>query len=162
MNSESSIKVNPWVIAAAVILPTFMEVLDTTIVSVSMPHIAGTLSASTSEVTWVQTSYLISNAIVLPTSAWFSSFFGRKRFFMVCTIIFTVASLLCGIAPTLGILIFARVLQAAGGGALQPLSQSILLESFPPAKRGQAMSVGGLGVVAAPVRGPLIRGWITD
>jgi MFS transporter, DHA2 family, multidrug resistance protein len=162
MNSESSIKVNPWVIAAAVILPTFMEVLDTTIVSVSMPHIAGTLSASTSEVTWVQTSYLISNAIVLPTSAWFSSFFGRKRFFMVCTIIFTIASLLCGIAPTLGILIFARVLQGAGGGALQPLSQSILLESFPPAKRGQAMSVWGLGVVAAPVLGPLIGGWITD
>src|SRR5271170_2994984 len=123
MNSGSPIKVNPWVIAAAVILPTFMEVLDTTIVSVSMPHIAGTLSASTSEVTWVQTSYLISNAIVLPTSAWFSSFFGRKRFLMTCVAIFTFASFLCGIAPTLGVLIFARVLQGAGGGALQPLSQ---------------------------------------
>jgi DHA2 family multidrug resistance protein len=162
MNDEAPIKLNPWLIAAAVILPTFMEVLDTTIVSVSMPHIAGSLSASTSEVTWVQTSYLISNAIILPTSAWFSSYFGRKRFFMACTTIFTIASFLCGIAPTLGFLIIARVLQGAGGGALQPLSQAILLESFPPAKRGQAMSVWGLGVVAAPVLGPLVGGWITD
>ncbi|HTA28938.1 MAG TPA: DHA2 family efflux MFS transporter permease subunit, partial [Candidatus Cybelea sp.] len=146
----------------AVILPTFMEVLDTTIVSVSLPHIAGSLSASTSEATWVQTSYLISNAIILPASAWFSSFFGRKRFLMTCVAIFTFASFLCGIAPTLGVLIFARVLQGAGGGALQPLSQAILLESFPPAKRGQAMSVWGLGIVAAPVLGPLVGGWITD
>src|SRR5271170_1550764 len=162
MKNEAPIKINPWLIAAAVILPTFMEVLDTTIVSVSLPHIAGSLSASTSEATWVQTSYLISNAIILPASAWFSSFFGRKRFLMTCVAIFTFASFLCGIAPTLGILIFARVLQGAGGGAMQPLSQSILLESFPPAKRGQAMSVWGLGVVAAPVLGPLIGGWITD
>src|SRR5258708_24906423 len=138
--------VNPWLIAAAVILPTFMEVLDTTIVSVSLPNIAGSLSASTSEVTWVQTSYLISNAIVLPASAWFSSFFGRKRFFLACVAIFTLASGLCGIAPTLGVLIIARVLQGAGGGALQPLSQAILLESFPPARHGQAMGVWGLGV----------------
>src|SRR5260221_1272772 len=120
--------VNPWLIAAAVILPTFMEVLDTTIVSVSMPHIAGSLSASTSEVTWVQTSYLISNAIILPTSAWFSSFFGRKRFFVACTTIFTIAPFLCGIAPTLGVLIFARVLRGAGAAALQRPSQAILLE----------------------------------
>src|SRR5258708_22163404 len=115
MSNEAPIKVNPWLIAAAVILPTFMEGLDTTIVSVSMPHIAGALSASTSEVTWVQTSYLISNAIVLPTSGWFSAFLGRKRFVMICTAIFTLASLICGTAPTLAVLIFAPVLQAAGG-----------------------------------------------
>lgn len=163
MNDDSSaIKINPWLIAAAVILPTFMEVLDTTIVSVSLPHIAGSLSASTSEATWVQTSYLISNAIVLPASAWFSSYFGRKRFFMACTTLFTLASFLCGVAPTLGVLVFARVLQGVGGGALQPLSQAILLESFPPAKRGQAMAVWGLGIVAAPILGPLLGGWITD
>jgi DHA2 family multidrug resistance protein len=162
MNDEAPFKVNPWLIAAAVILPTFMEVLDTTIVSVSLPHIAGNLSASTSEATWVQTSYLISNAIVLPASGWFSSFFGRKRLFMFCTAMFTLSSFLCGIAPTLGVLVFARVLQGAGGGALQPLSQAILLESFPPAKRGQAMAVWGFGVVAAPVLGPLLGGWITD
>jgi DHA2 family multidrug resistance protein len=162
VNFENATKVNPWLIAAAVIVPTFMEVLDTTIVSVSLPHIAGTLSASTSETTWVQTSYLISNAIVLPASGWFSSFFGRKRFFLACVAIFTIASGLCGAAPTLGVLIVARVLQGAGGGALQPLSQAILLESFPPAKHGQAMSVWGLGVIVAPVLGPLLGGWITD
>ena len=162
MKDQTSTKVNPWVIAAAVIVPTFMEVLDTTIVSVSLPHIAGSLSAATSEVTWVQTSYLISNAIVLPASAWFSSFFGRKRFFLACVAIFTLASGLCGLAPTLGVLIAARVLQGAGGGALQPLSQAILLESFPPARHGQAMGVWGLGVVVAPVLGPLLGGWITD
>jgi DHA2 family multidrug resistance protein len=162
MKTESPIQVNPWLIAAAVVLPTFMEVLDTTIVSVALPHIAGNLSASSSQATWVQTSYLISNAVVLPASAWLSSFFGRKRFFMVSIAIFTVASFLCGIAPALGILVIARVLQGVGGGALQPLSQAILLESFPPDKRGQAMSVWGLGVIVAPVLGPLLGGWITD
>ena len=162
MNSEASIKVNPWLIAAAVVLPTFMEVLDTTIVSVALPYIAGNLSASSSEATWVQTSYLVSNAVVLPASAWFSSFFGRKRFFMACIAIFSVASFTCGIAPSLSVLILARVLQGAGGGALQPLSQAILLESFPPEKRGQAMSVWGLGVIVAPVLGPLLGGWVTD
>jgi DHA2 family multidrug resistance protein len=139
-----------------------MEVLDTTIVSVALPYIAGNLAASSSEATWVQTSYLVSNAVVLPASAWFSSFFGRKRFFMTCIGIFSAASFLCGIAPSLGVLILARVLQGAGGGALQPLSQAILLESFPPAKRGQAMAVWGFGVVVAPVLGPLIGGWVTD
>ena len=162
MNKQASIKVNPWLIAAAVVVPTFMEVLDTTIVSVSLPNIAGSLSASTSEATWTQTSYLISNAIVLPASAWFSSFFGRKRFFLACVVIFTAASVLCGMAPTLGMLIVARILQGAGGGALQPLSQAILLESFPPAKHGQAIAVWGLGVVVAPVLGPVLGGWITD
>src|SRR5882724_11913694 len=151
MSNEARIIVNPWLIAAAVILPTFMEVLDTTIVSVSLPHIAGSLSASSSEATWVQTSYLISNAIVLPARAWFSSFFGRKRFFLACVAIFTLASGLCGVAPSLGVLIVARVLQGAGGGALQPLSQAILLESFPHEKQGQAMGVWGVGVVVAPV-----------
>src|SRR5277367_4769947 len=115
MNTEAPIKINPWLIAAAVILPTFMEVLDTTIVSVSLPHIAGSLSASSSEATWVQTSYLISNAIILPASGWFSSFFGRKRFLVACIAIFTLSSYLCGIAPTLGVLILARVLQGVGG-----------------------------------------------
>jgi len=162
VNNQTSTKVNPWLIAAAVILPTFMEVLDTTIVSVSLPNIAGSLSASTSEATWTQTSYLISNAIVLPASAWFSSFFGRKRFLLACVAVFTAASVLCGMAPTLGVLIVARILQGAGGGALQPLSQAILLESFPPAKHGQALAVWGLGVVVAPVLGPVLGGWITD
>ena len=162
MSNDTSIKVNPWLIAAAVVLPTFMEVLDTTIVSVALPYIAGNLSASNTEATWVQTSYLVSNAVVLPASAWFASYFGRKRFFMACIGIFSMASFLCGIAPTLGVLILARVLQGAGGGALQPLSQAILLESFPPAKRGQAMAVWGFGVVVAPVLGPLLGGWVTD
>ena len=129
---KSRIKVNPWLIAAAVIVPTFMEVLDTTVVSVSLPNIAGNLSATNTEATWVQTSYLISNAVVLPASAWFSSFFGRKRFLLACIAIFTIASFICGMAPSLAVLIFARVIQGAGGGALQPISQAILLESFPP------------------------------
>jgi MFS transporter, DHA2 family, multidrug resistance protein len=160
--SNEAPKINPWLFAAAVVLPTFMEVLDTTIVSVALPYIAGNLSASSSEATWVQTSYLVSNAVVLPASAWFSTYFGRKRFFMACIAIFSAASFLCGIAPTLGMLILARVLQGAGGGALQPLSQAILLEAFPPAKRGQAMAVWGFGVVVAPVLGPLLGGWVTD
>jgi DHA2 family multidrug resistance protein len=152
----------PWIVAVAVMLATFMEVLDTTIVTVSMPHMAGNLSATTDEATWVATSYLVSNAVVLPASAWFSSRFGRKRFLISCIAIFTFASLLCGAAPTLGFLILARVLQGAGGGALQPLAQAILLESFPPSRRGQAMAAYGLGVVVAPVIGPVLGGWITD
>jgi DHA2 family multidrug resistance protein len=157
-----ALPVNPWLIAAAVVLPTFMEVLDTTIVSVALPYIAGNLSASTSQATWVQTSYLISNAIVLPASAWFSAFFGRKRYFIVSIAVFAVASLLSGIAPSLGFLVAAQLLMGAGGGALQPLSQAILMESFPPEKRGKAMSVWALGVVVAPVLGPVVGGWITD
>jgi DHA2 family multidrug resistance protein len=153
---------SPWIIAVAVMLATFMEVLDTTIVTVSLPHMAGNLSATTDEATWVVTSYLVSNAVVLPASAWFSLRFGRKRFLIACIGIFTVASLLCGAAPTLGFLVLARVLQGVGGGALQPLAQAILLESFPPARRGQAMAVYGLGVVVAPVLGPVLGGWITD
>jgi DHA2 family multidrug resistance protein len=155
-------EINPWLIAAAVILPTFMEVLDTTITSVSLPHIAGNLAASNSEATWVQTSYLISNAVVLPASAWFSSFFGRKRFLLACIVVFTLASFACGIAPTMGILLLARIVQGAGGGALQPISQAILLESFPPAKHGAAMAAYALGVIIAPVIGPILGGWVTD
>jgi DHA2 family multidrug resistance protein len=159
---EFQIRVNPWLIAVAVIVPTFMEVLDTTIVSVSLPNIAGTLSATNTEATWVQTSYLIANAVVLPASAWFSSFFGRKRFLLACIAMFTVASLACGLASSLGMLVLARIVQGAGGGALQPLSQAILLESFPPAKHGVAMATYGLGVIIAPVLGPVLGGWITD
>jgi DHA2 family multidrug resistance protein len=155
-------RVNPWLIAFSVMLATFMEVLDTTIVTVALPHIAGNLGASTDEATWVLTSYLVSNAIVLPTSAWFGSHFGRKRFLIGCLIIFTASSFLCGAATSLGMLIVARVLQGAGGGALQPLGQAILLESFPRARRGLAMAVYGVGVVCAPIIGPTLGGWLTD
>ena len=154
--------VNPWLIAAAVMLATFMEVLDTSIASVALPYIAGSLSASNDEATWVLTSYLVSNAIVLPASNWFSLKFGRKRFLMSCVAIFTLASFACGAAPSLALLLVFRVIQGAGGGALQPLSQAILLESFPPAKRGAAMAVFALGVVVAPVLGPTLGGWVTE
>ena len=154
--------VNPWLIAAAVMLATFMEVLDTAIASVALPYIAGSLSATTDEATWVLTSYLVANAIVLPASNWFSLRFGRKRFLMSCVAIFTVASFACGAAPTLAFLLIARVVQGAGGGALQPISQAILIESFPPVKRGAAMAVFAFGVVVAPVLGPTLGGWLTD
>jgi DHA2 family multidrug resistance protein len=154
--------VNPWLIALAVMLATFMEVLDTSIASVALPHIAGNLGASQDEATWVLTSYLVSNAIVLPISAWCASFFGRKRFLIFCIIVFTVSSFICGIAASLPMLIFARAVQGAGGGALQPLAQAILLESFPPARRGTAMAVYGVGVICAPIIGPTLGGWLTD
>jgi MFS transporter, DHA2 family, multidrug resistance protein len=154
--------VNPWLIAASVMLATFMEVLDTAIASVALPYIAGSLSASNDEATWVLTSYLVANAIVLPASNWFSLKFGRKRFLLSCIVIFTISSFACGAAPSLGILLLARIVQGAGGGALQPLSQAILLESFPPAKRGAAMAVFAFGVVVAPVLGPTLGGWLTD
>src|SRR6201987_3582269 len=154
--------VNPWLIAASVMLATFMEVLDTAIASVALPYIAGSLSASTDEATWVLTSYLVANAIVLPASNWFSLRFGRKRFFMSCVAIFTAASFACGAAPTLGLLLIARIIQGAGGGPPQPLSQAILIESFPPAKRGAAFAVFAFGVVVAPVLGPTLGGWLTD
>ncbi|HEY1767002.1 MAG TPA: DHA2 family efflux MFS transporter permease subunit [Terracidiphilus sp.] len=154
--------VNPWLVTAAVMLPTFMEVLDTAIASVALPYIAGSLSASNSEATWVLTSYLVANAVILPASNWFARRFGRKRFLLTCVIIFTVASFFCGAAPSLAVILLARILQGAGGGALQPLSQSILLESFPPAKRGAAMAAYALGIVVAPVLGPTLGGWLTD
>jgi DHA2 family multidrug resistance protein len=153
---------HPWLIAFTVMLAIFMEVLDTSVANVALPHIAGNLSAGVDESTWVLTSYLVSNAIVLPLTGWFSSIFGRKRFYMVCVVIFTLSSLLCGLAPSLPLLVFFRILQGAGGGALQPISQAILLESFPKEKRGMAMAVFGMGVVLAPIIGPTLGGWITD
>jgi DHA2 family multidrug resistance protein len=154
--------VNPWLVAVAVMLATFMEVLDTTIVNVALPHIAGSMSADVDESTWVLTSYLVSNAIVLPASGWLAGLFGRKRFFMTCVMVFTLSSLACGLATSLEMLIFFRVLQGAGGGALQPISQAILLESFPPRKHGMAMAVFAVGVVIAPIVGPTLGGWLTD
>jgi MFS transporter, DHA2 family, multidrug resistance protein len=154
--------VNPWLVTASVMLPTFMEVLDTAIASVALPYIAGSLSASNSEATWVLTSYLVANAVILPASNWFARRFGRKNFLMFCVIVFTVASFFCGAAPSLSVILLARILQGAGGGALQPLSQSILLESFPVQKRSQAMAAYGLGIVVAPVLGPTLGGWLTD
>jgi MFS transporter, DHA2 family, multidrug resistance protein len=154
--------INPWIIAFTVMLATFMEVLDTSIANVALRHIAGSLSASVEEATWVLTSYLVANAIILPMGAWFSMLLGRKRFYMICVGLFTVSSVLCGMAPSLGWLIFFRVMQGLGGGALQPISQAILVESFPRAKQGMAMAVYGMGVVVAPVIGPTLGGWITD
>lgn len=154
--------VNPWLIAVSVMLATFMEVLDTAIASVALPYIAGSLSASTDEATWVLTSYLVANAVILPASNWFSLRFGRKRFLISCVVIFTVSSFFCGAAPTLGFILIARIIQGAGGGALQPLSQAILLESFPPEKRSAAMAFFAFGVVVAPVLGPTLGGWLTD
>jgi DHA2 family multidrug resistance protein len=153
---------NPWAIAMTVTLATFMEVLDTSIANVALPHIAGSLSASVDESTWVLTSYLVSNAIVLPMSAWLSTRVGRKRFYMSCVALFTVSSFLCGIAPSLGMLIFFRVLQGAGGGGLQPSEQSILADTFSPAQRGMAFAIYGMAVVLAPAIGPTLGGWITD
>ena len=153
---------NPWLIAASVMLATFMEVLDTSVANVALPHIAGNLSATPEEATWVLTSYLVSNAIILPAANWLGRFFGRKRFLIVCIILFTLSSALCGAAASLGLLIVARIAQGAGGGALQPIAQAVLMESFPLEKRGSAMAVFGLGVVVAPIIGPTLGGWITD
>src|SRR5579884_4264539 len=154
--------VNPWIVAISVMFCTFMEVLDTTVVNVSLPHIAGNLSATVDEVTWVLTSYLVANAIILPITGWLSNHFGRKRLLLFSVMGFTLASFLCGIAPSLPLLILFRVMQGACGGALQPLSQAVLLESFPPESRGKAMGFWGLGIVVAPVLGPVFGGWLTD
>jgi MFS transporter, DHA2 family, multidrug resistance protein len=154
--------VNPWLIAATVMLATFMEVLDTSVANVSLPHIAGSLSAGVDESTWVLTSYLVSNAIVLPLTGWLSNVFGRKQFYMACVAIFTISSFLCGLAPSLGALVVFRIIQGAGGGGLQPISQAILVDSFPREKQGMAMAIYGMGVVVAPTIGPTLGGWITD
>ena len=143
-------------------MATFMEVLDTSIANVSLPHIAGNLSVSQDEGTWVLTSYLVSNAIILPISGWIASKIGRKRFYMTCVALFTLSSFLCGIAPSLGWLIFFRVLQGLGGGGLGPSEQSILADTFPPAKRGMAFAMYGMAVVLAPAIGPTLGGFITD
>ena len=153
---------NPWLIAVTVSMAAFMEVLDTAIANVALPHIAGNLGASNDQSTWVLTSYLVANAIVLPITGWLVSFFGRKRFFMTCMGIFTVSSLLCGIAPNLGFLLLFRVVQGAGGGGLQPMAQAILADTFPPSKRGLAFSIYGITAVCAPAIGPTLGGWLTD
>jgi DHA2 family multidrug resistance protein len=155
-------QINPWLIAVSVMLATFMEVLDTTVVNVSLPHIAGSLSATIDESTWVLTSYLVANAIVLPMTGWLARTFGRKRLLMSSVTGFTIASLLCGLAPNLPLLVLFRLIQGATGGAMQPLSQAVLLEAFPPHERGKAMGFWGLGIVVAPILGPVLGGWLTD
>ncbi|RRA47227.1 DHA2 family efflux MFS transporter permease subunit [Acidipila sp. EB88] len=155
-------KVNPWLIAATVALAAFMEVLDTSIANVALPYIGGSLGASNDESTWVLTSYLVANAIVLPMGGWASSVLGRKRFFMCCIVVFTVSSLLCGIAPSLPLLLIFRVFQGAGGGGLQPMAQAIMADSFEPRLRGLAFALYGLVAVLAPSIGPVIGGWLTD
>jgi DHA2 family multidrug resistance protein len=155
-------KHNPWAVALTVTLATFMEVLDTSIANVALPHIAGSLGASLDEATWVLTSYLVASAVILPISGWLANRFGRKRFYMSCVVIFTAFSLLCGIAPSLPFLIVARILQGLGGGGLAPSEQAILADTFPVAKRGQAFAVYGMAVVFAPAIGPTLGGWITD
>ena len=154
--------VNPWIVAIAVMFATFMEVLDTTVVNVSLPHIAGSLSASVDEAAWALTSYLVANAVILPMTGWLANYFGRKRMLIAAVAGFTTASFFCGLAPTLSALIFFRVIQGATGGALQPLSQAVMLEAFPPRDRGKAMAFWGLGIVVAPMLGPVIGGWLTD
>jgi DHA2 family multidrug resistance protein len=153
---------NRWLIAIAVMSSAIMEVLDTSVVNVSLPHIAGSMSASVDEATWVLTSYLIANAVILPISGWLANLIGRKRLLLTVVSGFTISSVLCGLAPSLGALIFFRVLQGTTGGGLQPLSQAVLLEEFPPEERGEAMALWGMGIVAAPILGPTLGGWITD
>jgi MFS transporter, DHA2 family, multidrug resistance protein len=155
-------QINPWVIAITVTLATFMELLDTAIANVALPHIAGGLAVSYDESTWVLTSYLVSNAVVLPLSAWLSRVFGRKRYYMLCVVLFTMSSLLCGLAPSLGLLIFFRVLQGIGGGGLAPVEQAILVDTFPAHKRPAAFALYSMAIVTAPVIGPPLGGWITD
>jgi MFS transporter, DHA2 family, multidrug resistance protein len=153
---------NPWLVAFTVTLATFMEVLDTSIANIALPHIAGSFGASTNESTWVLTSYLVSNGIVLPISAWLATRFGRKRYYMFCVVLFAGSSFLCGLAPTLGMLVFFRVLQGVGGGGLQPSEQSILADTFEPHQRGMAFSIYAMAVVLAPAIGPTLGGWLTD
>jgi DHA2 family multidrug resistance protein len=154
--------VNPWPIALTVTIATFMEALDSSIANVALPHIAGSMSATADQATWVLTSYLVSNGIILPLGAWLSEVMGRKRFYMTCVALFTISSILCGIAPSLGMLILCRVLQGAGGGGLQPSEQAILADTFPPERLGMAFAIYGMAVVLAPSIGPTLGGWITD
>ena len=155
-------RISPWVIAMTVMLATFMEVLDTSVANVALPHIAGNLSSTIDETTWVLTSYLVANAVILPMNGWFNSLMGRKNFYLLCVTTFTVASFLCGMAPSLGWLIFFRIMQGLGGGGLQPTAQAIIVESFPHEKQGAAMAFYGIGVVFAPIIGPVLGGWLTD
>jgi MFS transporter, DHA2 family, multidrug resistance protein len=155
-------EIHPYIVAFTVVMALFMELLDSTVVNVSLPHIAGNLSSTTEEATWVLTSYLVANAIVLPLTGWFCSLFGRKRFYMICVTIFTISSLMCGLSTSLRSLVFFRILQGAGGGAMQPIAQAITVESFPRKKLGMAMAIFSMGVVLAPIIGPTLGGWITD
>jgi DHA2 family multidrug resistance protein len=154
--------INPWVVALTVTLATFMELLDTSIANVSLPYIAGGLGRSFDEVTWILTTYLVANAVVLPMSAWLSRVFGRKNYYMACVLLFTITSFFCGIAPTLGIMLISRVLQGIGGGGLAPVEQAILVDTFPPAKRASAFALYTVAIVTAPAIGPVLGGWITD
>ncbi|MEI6207552.1 MAG: DHA2 family efflux MFS transporter permease subunit [Desulfuromonadales bacterium] len=160
MNDDKYI--NKWLITITVMLPAIMEIIDTSVANVALPHMQGSLNAGVDEVTWVLTSYLVANAVVLPMTGWLSRLFGRKRFLMTCIVLFTLASLLCGAAPNLAALIFFRVLQGAAGGALIPISQAILMETFPPNQRGMAMAIFGVGAMFGPIVGPALGGWITD
>jgi DHA2 family multidrug resistance protein len=159
---RSELKANKWAIALTVMLPTFIEIMDTSVVNVSLPHLQGSLNAGLDEVTWVLTSYLVSNAIIIPISGWLSAVFGRKRYLLFCLFMFVGSSVLCGAAPSLAVLVLARILQGIGGGGLQPLSQAILLETFPQSEHGMAMAFFGMGIVLAPIMGPVVGGWITD
>lgn len=154
--------INKWLITLTVMIPTFMEIVDTSVANVALPHMQGSLNAGTDEITWVLTSYLVSNAVVLPMTGWFARLFGRKNFLITCIILFTISSFLCGAAPTLGALIFFRVVQGAAGGALIPISQAILMETFPPWQQGMAMAIFGVGAMFGPIIGPTLGGWITD
>src|SRR3954452_8295049 len=166
MSSEEAVtnrpNVNPWLIALTVTLATFMELLDTSIANVALPYIAGGLGRSYDEVTWILTTYLVANAVILPMSAWLSRVFGRKNYYMACVALFTITSFLCGIAPSLEIMLIARVLQGIGGGGLAPVEQAILVDTFPPAKRASAFALYTVAIVTAPAIGPVLGGWITD
>ena len=155
-------RINPWIVAMTVTLATFMEVLDSSIANVALPHIAGGLGATQDEATWVLTAYLVANAIILPAGAYMTTFIGRKKFYMICVALFGISSALCGLAPSLPILVFCRILQGIGGGGLAPSEQAILADTFPPEKRGQAFAMYGLAVVVAPAIGPTLGGYITD
>ncbi len=162
VRAAQTVAINPWVVALTVTLATFMELLDTSIANVSLPYIAGGLGRSFDEVTWILTTYLVANAVVLPMSAWLSRVFGRKNYYMACVALFTVTSFFCGIAPSLPFMLFARVLQGVGGGGLAPVEQAILVDTFPPAKRASAFALYTVAIVTAPAIGPVLGGWITD
>jgi DHA2 family multidrug resistance protein len=161
-HAESFSKFNPWLTAVVATLPTFMEVLNTSIANVTLPHISGSLSAAIPDSTWVLTSYLIANAIVMPLSGWLAALFGRRNFYVGCVIVFTLASVLCGIATSLPMLVVFRLIQGLGGGGLQPITQAILVDTFPPRQRAMGMAVYGMTVVVAPVVGPIVGGWVAE
>jgi DHA2 family multidrug resistance protein len=160
--SDNAKSINKWLITITVMLPTIMEIVDTSVANVALPHMKGSLNAGTDEITWVLTSYLVSNAVILPMTGWLSRMFGRRRFLITCIVLFTIASFLCGAAPNLGFLVFFRILQGAAGGALIPNSQAILMETFPPKEQGMAMAIFGIGAMFGPIIGPALGGWVTD